>query len=179
MSTTIASPLTVEQFSQLDLPPDREWELHSGEVVDMGHPSPRHRRLQRQILHILERLFPDADVLIEYPFSPGNLREVRSADIGVAADRERASETYLERAPDLVVEVLSPLNTVIALKEYRRLCLANGTKVFLTVDPNDRTVDVQLPKEKDSRTFIAGESFAISPFGTAVAIAVDEIFAQM
>jgi Uma2 family endonuclease len=176
MSTAITTPVTVEQFVSLDLPESREWELHNGEIVDMGEPSLKHRRLQRQILLILERLFPNADVLVEYPFRIE--KSVRSADVGVVMSKDRASDDLLEGAPELVVEVLSPSNTVTALKEYRRLCFAHGTQVFLTVDPDDRTVQVHVKDERDGHTYGAGEQIHIELFGLTVILTIDDIFSD-
>jgi Uma2 family endonuclease len=175
MSTAITTPVTVEQFMSLDLPEGREWELHDGEIVEIGEPSLNHRELQRRILHLLERLFPNAEVLIELPFQGGN--SFRSADVGLTSrDRRSKATKVLEGAPELVVEVLSPSNTVKALKEYRRHCFDYGTQVFLTVDSDDRTVQVHLKGETDGRTYGAGEQISIELFGATITIDVAEIF---
>lgn len=177
MSTAITTPVSVEQFMNLDLPEGREWELHDGEIVDMGEPTLNHRELQRRIFLILTRLFPNAEVLIEFPFQCGN--SFRSADVGMTSTGRRAkAEKILEGAPDLVVEVLSPSNTVTALKEYRRLCFVNGAQVFLTVDSDDRTVEVQVKDDRGRRTFDAGEQISLELFGQTVTLAIDDIFSD-
>ena len=81
-------------------------------------------------------------------------------------------------APELVIEVISPSNTVAALKEYRRFSFANGTEVFLTVDANDRTIEMHVRSEKNSRIYAAGDTFHFKLFGTTVTLAVDQIFGQ-
>jgi Uma2 family endonuclease len=172
----MSTAITVEQFMNLNLPQGREWELHNGEIVDMGEPSPKRRRIQRQIFLILARLFPNADVLFEYGFRIGS--NVRSADVGVA-DKARLSDDLLEGAPELVVEVLSPSNIVKGLKEYRNLCFANGTRVFLTVDADDRTVQVNVNDVKDGRTLVAGEQITLELFGQTVTLAIADIFNQL
>jgi Uma2 family endonuclease len=175
MSTAITAPVTIEQFMSLALPEGREWELHNGEIVDMGEPTLNHRELQRRILHLLERLFPNAEVLIEFPFQSGN--SFRSADVGLTSrDRRSKATKVLEGPPELVVEVLSPSNTVTALKEYRRLCFANGTQVFLTVDSDDRTVQVHVKGETDGHTYVAKEQISIELFGATIIVVVAEIF---
>src|SRR5580698_10077298 len=138
MTSAITTPVTVEQFINLDLPEGREWELHDGEIVDMGEPSLNHREFQRRIMQLLERLFPKAEVLIEFPFQCGN--SFHSADVGMTSkDRRMKATRALDGAPELVVEVLSPSNTVQGLNKYRRVCFAHGAEVFLTVDSDDRT----------------------------------------
>ena len=61
------------------------------------------------------------------------------------------------------------------MKEYRRLCFANGTEVFLTIDPDDRTIEVQLKGEKDSHIFVAGEMLEIRLLGVTASLPVDEM----
>jgi Uma2 family endonuclease len=179
MSTPIVTaPITMEQFMKMDLPEGREWELHGGEVVDMGQPSLRHRDLQQRIRDLLVQLFPGRDALTEYPFQMGD-DEVRSADVGMTSrERRKQSKLVLKGAPEIVVEVLSPSDTLAWLKEYRRLCFAHGAQVFLTVDPDDCTVEVHLKGKKSSMVFGAGEQFQIETFGMAATLAVDEIFAD-
>jgi Uma2 family endonuclease len=175
MSIAITTPVTVEQFMSLDLPEGREWELHDGEIVDMGEPSLNHRRIQHLILYLFRRLFPEADVMIEFPFQCGN--SIRSADVGVTStDRRARAKKVLEGAPELVVEVLSPSNTVQGLKEYRRLCFANGTQLFLIVDYEDRSVQVHVKGETDGHTYDAKEQISIELFGATITVAIGEIF---
>jgi hypothetical protein len=91
MGVTISSPVTVEDFANLDLPNGHEWELHNGEIVDVGHPSLNRRHLQRLIMDLLRTAFGEAaDVTIEYTFEIG-ANDVRSADVGVTT-KERASQ---------------------------------------------------------------------------------------
>ena len=176
MGTAVAQ-ITVDQFVGLDLPEDREWELHNGKIVDKGQPSLKHRHVQGFVKRLLEEVFPEADVTIEYTFETSN--DVRSADVGATTkERARSARHGLIGAPEFVVEVLSASNTVTALKEYRRLCFANGTEVFLTLDANDRSIELHLKGEKLSRIFGPGEVFEIQLFGRMVSLAVDQFFAE-
>jgi Uma2 family endonuclease len=175
MSTAATTPMTVEQFMNLDLPDGHTWELHGGEIVDMGQPSLEHRDLQEQVRALLAQRFPGQHVRIEYPFEIGD-HEIRSADVAVTEmERRRQARLALKGAPEIVVEVLSPSNTIVALKEYRRLCFASGTEIFLTLDAGDRTVEVQRRGEKN-QIFSSGERFQLEAFGTTTMLAVDEVF---
>ena len=177
MGTTATTPITVEKFMSLDLPQGHEWELHNGEVVDMGQPSLTHRDLQEKLRALLNQCFPNQHVRIEYPFQAGD-GEVRAADVGVTSlERRKQSRLALKGAPEIVVEVLSPSNTISGLKEYRRLCFAHGTQFFVTVDPDDHTIEVQRKGEKNN-IFGPGEQFQIEAFGMDVTLSVDEIFAD-
>jgi Uma2 family endonuclease len=170
----------IEQFLTLELPEDREWELHDGEIVDTGAPSIDHRQIQLTISDLFRSLFPNAQILIELPFQIGN--SYRSADVGITSKERRAkAKKLLDGAPELVVEVLSPSNTELALSKYRRLCFANGTRIFLLVDPDERVVQVWSRRESEARTlsvgdFAVGEQMAFELFGTTVTLKVEEIF---
>jgi len=70
---------------------------------------------------------------------------VREADVGLTLT-ERANEVaddeYLMGAPDLVVEVLSPSNTVDEINDKMSICMANGCVSFWVVDPKRKRVSV-------------------------------------
>ena len=178
VGNTLTKPLTIDEFEELDLPEDREWELHHGELVGVTFPDLIHRRLQQRIVEILQSLFPDAEVLMEFPFQIKERLELRSADVGVAGPGRvpSAAETRLTGAPDFVVEALSPSNSLPKLKQYRRLCFESGTSVFWMVDPDDNTVDVYLKDQKLHRVWECGEEIPVALFGRQVGVRVDEIF---
>ena len=173
----LTRPLTIEEFEKLDLPEDREWELHNGELVGVTFPALIHRRLQQRLVDIFRPLFPHAEVLTEFPFQIRERLDVRSADVGVASpERFRREDRILTGAPDLVVEVLSPSNSLPKLKQYRRVCFESGTSVFWVVDPDDNTVDVYLREQKLHRVWELGEEIPVSLFGRQVSVSVDGIF---
>lgn len=178
MGNTVTKPLTIEEFERLDLPEDREWELHGGELVGVTLPALIHRRLQQRLVEILQSQFPDAEVLMEYPFEIKERLELRSADVGVASPSRvpSAGEKRMNGAPDMVVEVLSPSNSLPKLKLYRKLCFESGTAVFWVVDPDDATVEVYLKDQKLHRVWELGEQIPVSLFGREVTVSVDEIF---
>jgi Uma2 family endonuclease len=80
---------------------------------------------------------------------------------------------FLTVAPELVVEVLSPSNSVIELNRYARLCLANGAQEFWSVDYESRSVRVQR-KDKLDRKYEIGDTIEIS-IG-ARQLAVSDVF---
>jgi len=67
----------------------------------------------------------------------------------------------LHGAPDLVIEILSPSNTVAEMYEREELCLENGAQEFWVVDIDRRGVKVTTPaprtittREKTKPTFV-------------------------
>jgi Uma2 family endonuclease len=180
MGTTSTRPITIEEFDKLDLPRDRNWELRNGEVVEVSFPSWVHKLLQRRVARLLNQAFPDVEVLEEMPLQVEATNDKRSADVGVTT-RNRSQTAIAARAligaPELVAEVVSPSNSATELKQYRRLCFANGTKVFLLVDPEDNTVEVYLESGKADSVLRPGDTLRLSLFGIQAAIPVASIFA--
>ena len=78
----------------------------------------------------------------EFPFrAPGH--EAWRADVGfVREDRRVGISDYLMGAPDLVIEVLSPSNTVDEINDKMDVCMSNGCLSFWVVDPKRQIVSV-------------------------------------
>jgi Uma2 family endonuclease len=180
MGTVTTHPITIEEFEKLDLPDNQQWELHGGEVAGMPYPTRIHKRLQQRTCRLLQDVFPAADVLEEYPFRVEVTNDERSADVG-ATTRERGQGSPeigpLPGAPDLVVEVLSPSNTILKMKQYRRLCFQYGTQVFVAVDPEDNTLEVYLEADNRKSLLKVGDTLRLSLFEIEAAIPVRAIFA--
>lgn len=138
--------LTVDEFLKLPEPKEGHAELHHGELVVMPPPKRGHQRIQRRILAMLTKLAGNNGIAeMEMAFRPSPEHEVWVADVGyVNLEREQATADgeYLEGAPDLVVEVLSPGNTVDEINEKMALCMDSGCLSFWVVDPKRMLVSV-------------------------------------
>lgn len=138
--------LTVEEFLKLPDPKEGHLELHHGEVVVMPGPKLGHQRIQGRIMLLLAQLTGGHGlVLMELGFRPTSEHELWQADIGyISPDRNGAvgDDEYLPGAPDLVVEVLSPSNTVDEINDRMAICLDNGCASFWVVDPKRKRVSV-------------------------------------
>lgn len=125
--------VTVAEFRHLDLPEDAQYELHEGKVVRERFPNVLYRRVQNRILSRLAAAFgpkSGAMPVLELPFESGE--NVRSADIGVVSRSrvESATRAWLDGAPELVVEVVSPSCGYAELTAYKRLCFGAGCESF-------------------------------------------------
>jgi Uma2 family endonuclease len=124
--------VTVEEFLKLAPPKEGHYELHHGEVVLMPPPKWGHQQIQDRIQMLLKRLAGEkAVVRMEMAFRPATEHEVWVADVGVVqAERARSigDDEYLAGAPDLLVEVLSPGNTVDEINDKMSLCLEHGCR---------------------------------------------------
>ena len=153
MATTTSHLMTVGEFQQLpeDTGPVYH-ELRNGEVVAVTRPRYKHFSIQRRLRRLLENLTTEGVVDTEFAFRPSPEHEISVADVAyVTAERERLidPEGYLEGAPDLVIEVLSPSNTASEIYYREQLCLENGAREFWVVDSDHRQIRVSTP---DGRT---------------------------
>jgi Uma2 family endonuclease len=168
--------LTVEDFLKVAEPREGHIELHHGEVVVMPPPKKGHQKIQDRLHMLLKQLFADEYVVrIEMAFRPAPEYEVWQADIGcVALERDDATrdDEYLNGSPDLVVEVLSPSNTMDEINEKMAVCMANGCVSFWVADPRRKRVSVT----EGNITRHYGETESISCSILAGEIRVREIF---
>lgn len=176
MATAATALVTFAEFEKLPDPLGSRLELHNGEVVNVPPPIHGHKVLQRIIRRALESaLPPNLIVETEVGFKLGQ-QEYRIADVAVlGADlwTNVPQGGYLEVAPTVVVEVLSPSNTATEMFDKEQLCLENGCLEFWIVDPKKQTVRISTPTGHFS-TYKAGEQIPLLYGGT---LAVDAIFA--
>jgi len=172
MGTTTTT--TFDEFLKLPNPPTGHLELHHGEVVHMPPPKRGRQRIQRRILELLnERAGKEGVAETEMAFRPTPEHEVWVADIGyvkVSRDQNTADDEYLTGAPDLVVEVLSPSNTVDEINDKIDICMANGCLSFWVVDPKRKLVSVT--EGEVTRQYRASSSIPLpGPFAGTISVA--------
>jgi Uma2 family endonuclease len=180
MAATTTRLMTVAEFSQL---PDDDGpvylELHNGEVVSVPRPKVEHTVIQTSLYDLVKPIVPPGSFLsIEVPFQSPAGYDLRVADVAwISPERWKTADRkdWFRGAPDLVIEVLSPSNTVSEMYEKERLCLENGTKEFWVVDPDRRQVRISTP-DGPSRTWTSGQEIRLRMFGDHK-LPVDAIFA--
>jgi Uma2 family endonuclease len=172
--------MTVEEFRKLpEDAADVYHELRHGEVVAVTRPKLKHHLLQDRLVEFLKPVArPAGHVSMEFPFRPLPEYELRVADVAYVS-RDRLSSTsqddYLQGAPELVIEVLSPSNSATELYDKEILCLQNGAQQFWIVDPDRRQVKVATP-DGVTITYQSGQQIPLALWGDAM-LPVDEIFA--
>jgi Uma2 family endonuclease len=144
--STAATLVTVEDFMRLPEPSSGHYELHHGEVVLVTAPKKGHQKLQERIRDLFSGIVQGRKVVrVEMAFQPALEYEVWEADVGVISkERDDATpdDEYVQGAPDLVVEVLSPSNTVEEINDKMEICLDHGCSSFWIIDGKRKTVDV-------------------------------------
>lgn len=165
-------------FAELERMPDTDarYELRHGELVRVAPPKHGHQRIQNRLRRLLEALALDSgEVSTEFGFRVLPDYEYRIADVAfVSRDREKSvpDDSYLDGAPNLVIEILSPSNTATEILDKKILCLANGCLEFWVVDPKRHQVDVSAAGGR-AKTYQSGEQIPLF-FGGS--ISVDDIF---
>ncbi len=172
--------MTVEQYWQLPEPKGFYYELHHGELVRMSRPNLRHVLIQERLRELLKRILgATCFVGIEFPFRPLSEFDLRVADVAcVLANRiaHADPDDTLHGAPEIVIEVLSPSNTISEINEKAALCLNTGALEFWVVDPRLREIRISTP-DGLTRTYKPGESILLSLADNQL-LSVDSVFAD-
>jgi Uma2 family endonuclease len=111
-------------------------------------------------------------------FRPLPEYELWVADVAYLSPERFATvdpEDNVHGAPDLVIEILSPSNTVVEMNERERICLENGALEFWVVDPTRRQVKVSTP-DGHTRTWRSGQEIPLPMLGEAAKLAIDSLF---
>jgi len=176
---TTTGLMTIEQFWELPETRPFYYELHHGELVHVCRPKLKHTLIQTQLLReLLKRAVPNMVVGMEFPFRALPQYEFRVADVAMVSNgriKQTDPEDVLRGAPELVVEVLSPSNTMSEINDREKLCLENGSREFWIVDPDLRQVKVSRP-DGITTTFRSGQEISLTAF-EASPLKVDDIFA--
>jgi len=109
------------------------------ERIAEGHFDERTRIQRRDELGLL------GDASYEFAFRPFPEHELRVADVAWTTSERYEKiddDDNLQGAPEIVVEVLSPSNTVSEMVEKRELCFSAGCREFWIIDPKKRFIEV-------------------------------------
>jgi Uma2 family endonuclease len=170
--------MTFAEFERLPDPVGGHLELHHGEVVEVAAPKRKHYVRQRRLRRLMEPAAdPVGELHIQLCYRPVPEHEFWVADVAFVS-RERwdrvPDDGYLEKPPELLVEVLSPSNTWAEIRAQKKLCLENGSREFWLVDSVYREVEVSTPDGR-TITYNAGQAIPLF-FAPGISIQVDDIF---
>jgi Uma2 family endonuclease len=169
--------LTFAEFERVPDPREGKYELRHGELALVAPAKHLHYKLQIRLTRLLQDTAGSSWVAgTEMPFRPTAEYEYWFADVGlIAAARfeQTSAQGNIDGVPEMVIEVLSPSNTVSEMRDRADICLRNGAREFWLVDPERQTVEVTTP---DGHT-IRYQSGQDVPLWFGGKLAVAEIFA--
>jgi Uma2 family endonuclease len=162
--STVEKPITAEEFARL--PDDgRRYELVRGALFEMNMPKPRHGQVCGRVQAYV------------FMFCDGRLGHVLSNDSGVVTERDpdtvRGADVcyysyakvpagplpndYLDVAPDVVFEVLSPDDRPMRVMRKTREYLDAGVLAVVVIDPLDEEIEIHRPNQPVEEFSIDGD----------------------
>jgi Uma2 family endonuclease len=176
---TSVGPISIEEY--LTNPAYRHYEYVEGQPIQLHVGTKDHSRIQVKCSRKLDEYFdshPGGYVAAELHCRLKIRGEVRFRlpDIAVVLGPDTSPDSrYLDRAPDLVVEIRSPEDTVAAQLRKFDEYFENGTKMAWLILPEERSVIVAEPG-KAARTVITGETLDAGHLLPDLRILVQELF---
>jgi Uma2 family endonuclease len=141
--------MTAEEFAQL--PDDgRRLELVNGVVVEMSRPKPRHGRVAALLITKVGSFVEENNLGVVFSESgfvigrdPDNIRGPDLAFVAASrAPADAALDKYLEGAPDLAVEIVSPNDKAEDVRGLIDEYFAAGARLVWIVYPGFKTIEV-------------------------------------
>ena len=173
--------MTVEEFMNIDDDFHRH-ELIKGELLTMSPPGAQHGAVTMRLSAALYNYVEENNLGIVFTAETGFILE-RNPDTVLAPDSsfirsERVNtlpDGYLEMAPDLVVEVISPSQSRPEMKRKASRWLEYGVLEVWLVDAKRRTVNIRRPAG-DNQLLREGEDLTGGDIVPGFRISLSRIF---
>jgi Uma2 family endonuclease len=144
MATTTL--VTVQEFLQMPEPEGQKLELIGGEVVSMGRGKIPHEVVKKNLNKLLVVWLAQNPIAELFPETMYQLDEYTSLipDLGVVFPGRPSpgSDGWIQDAPELAIEVVSPSETVVRLEKKIDLYLAHKSRSVWVVFPEQRAVRI-------------------------------------
>jgi len=151
---TLTKKITFAEFKELDFPDDDRflYELLDGEPAQRHTPSIQHQRIAQNVFRKLDQ-FVLGKNLGEVFFAPIALLvddyNAPQPDVMFVSNKNTNAfdDDVLVRAPELVVEILSPSTMADDRHRKRKLYERFGVKEYWIIDPKNQSIEVLTLKE--------------------------------
>ncbi len=160
-------------------------ELIRGEIRSMPPTGEAHGHLMGKLSHLIWRYLDEYPVALLAVGDPGYMLG-HDPDIVLAPDLaitlterlhgERADRGFPNRAPDVVIEILSPSDRIGPVNEKVSLYLEAGVQIVWLIDQDNRTV-TEYSAIQPVRFLQPGDTLAATSVLPGFELEVDEIFA--
>ena len=137
--------LTYQDY--LQIPDESRYELLEGVLFVVPSPDFRHQAVSRNLEFLLWAFVREhgLGVVLDAPFDVVlTQHDVVQPDLLFLSEARRGqlTETHLQGAPDLVVEILSPSTRERDLLVKKALYARHGVREYWIVDPREKTAEV-------------------------------------
>lgn len=183
MSTDVKNLITANELFGMS-PDNKRRELIHGVVRMMSPAGSEHGKVAARILvrlashveeHDLGEVFA-AETGFRIGANPDTVRAPDAAFVSFARlQTAKPTRSYLELAPDLVVEVVSPNDSFSSVEAKARQWLDAGSRLVLIADPENETLQVYTGKQQ-RMLFKEGEVFESGKLLHNWSLAVNDVF---
>jgi Uma2 family endonuclease len=182
MVQTPIRQITLEEFLELpDTKPASEY--IDGEIIQKPMPQNQHSVIQGRLFLELTLAWSETNIAQAFP----ELRCVFGGravvpdvvifeEANISYDDNGEIVNAVSIAPDWTIEVLSPEQSTTRVLKNINHCLAHGTQMGWSIDPNDRSIFICMP---DHTFQIIDEPTTILPvpaFAAAIELTVEQVF---
>jgi Uma2 family endonuclease len=175
-----AAPKTVSVDEYLSNPEYKHSEYVDGEVVALNVGTKKHSKIQVRCASMLMRYLDHNP--IGYAAAELHCRlniegrvRFRLPDVAVILNDTDEEARYLDRAPDMVVEVRSPEDSLSAQIGKMRDYFANGTRLAWLILPEEQSVIV-LTADGPPNSFAAGQTLDGGTVLAGLSVPVSDLF---
>jgi Uma2 family endonuclease len=128
------------------------YELHNGVLIEVARSKYGQSQLAAWLIHLILSFVEQQGLGGETTGADGaavlNEFNTRIPDVSyISAERVRIQDrdSYIQGAPDLAIEVVSPSNSDLEMQPRAAEYLLAGARLVWIVNPSRKTVDVYLP----------------------------------
>ena len=183
VDTKPTTKLTYEDYCKTS--DDERWELLDGELVMAPSPTTAHQRVSGKLFRLLADFVEGADLgeLLGAPLDVvlSDTNVVQPDLLFVSTGRQHIiTDTNIQGAPDLVVEILSPSTTSRDWRIKMDLYAQHGVREYWIVDPEGQRVWVMAGGDgvlDEVGNYARGDTL-ISPTLTGFSTALDQVFPE-
>jgi Uma2 family endonuclease len=152
-------------------------ELHDGEIVEAPPPTNEHVDVQKRLEALLHERCGRTSYGAYREFYMTLPTESRRVDVSLVREARRAAQRgkVFFGSPELVIEVLSPSNTVLDIDRLRSACFKDECIEFWVVNMELRIVTVYT-RNVEVHLYVEGNQIPLTSFADVPPIPVKQIF---
>ena len=178
---------TYADYKEWELDEGERFELMNGEAYAMSAPSTIHQIVSRELFGQFYNYLKDKPCQAFY--APYDVRlfyekdesddTVLQPDLVVVCDPEKLGKEGYHGAPNLVIEILSPSNSVIEMYSKLELYESAGVPEYWVIDPQKKVVKVfRLNKDRYESILLEADDTLESTMFPGFVIPLETLFAS-